>query len=144
MIKKTTRALVLFSSLFILLTSVTASAALVSAWAKQQPILNMQGRPTGNGMTANDVKKCIEISGAEKRWNMREVKPGLIRGNIDVRSHQAEISIPYSNTEYAINYVSSSNLMAEGGLIHRNYNKWIKLLDESIQTCMRQSSKVKQ
>jgi hypothetical protein len=34
---------------------------------------------------------------------MKKEKPGLIRGQVNVRQHQAVIDIPYSTHDYSIN-----------------------------------------
>jgi hypothetical protein len=60
----------------------------------------------------------------------------LIEANIPVRSHAVEIRIPFDMQYIRIQYVSSTNLLydEENGIksIHRNYNKWIKLLERDI------------
>lgn len=131
MVKKLCYFLVLFSSLL-----------LAVSCAKRQPVLNIQNKYVSSELTASKVKKCIELGGVSRGWQMSEVKPGLIHGVIDRRGHHAEIDIPYSSKGYSINYASSKNLMANGNMVHRNYNKWIKLLDESIQKYLRKERKV--
>lgn len=108
----------------------TAFLLLVSC-ARVQPVLNIQNQQVYH-LTTNDVKRGIELGAADKRWQTKEVKPGLIFAWINVRSHYAAVNINYSANSYSITYVASRNLMAQNGKIHRNYNKWIKLLDKSI------------
>jgi hypothetical protein len=64
---------------------------------------------------------------------MSDAGPGIIKGRLQARDHVAEISIPYSATRYSINYVSSLNLMASGGQIHKSYNRWVQNLNQNIQ-----------
>lgn len=131
MTKKLVYFLVLFSAL---LVSVSCS--------RTQPIQNIPTQSVAaTGLSASQVKKCIELAGASRGWKMTEVKSGLIRGVINTHGHHAEIDIPYSSAGYAINYASSQNLKAKEGLVHRNYNKWIKLLDKGIQKYLAQEHK---
>ena len=60
-------------------------------------------------------------------------EPGLIEASINVRTHKATVSIPYSAKGYSIEYKDSVNLGHKGNNIHRNYNKWVTLLDRDIQ-----------
>ena len=108
----------------------------LAACAKVQPIVNLQHQPIKRTVTQNQVRSCIVSAGKARHWRMDEMKPGVIRGHIDVRGHLASIDIKYSKKDYSINYRSSENLLARGGSIHRNYNKWVKLLNRNIQACV--------
>ena len=44
----------------------------------------------------------------------------------------AEIDIPYSANHYQIVYRASSGLDYENGKIHKNYIRWVRLLDKGI------------
>ncbi|KIQ50633.1 lipoprotein, partial [Citrobacter rodentium] len=59
--------------------------------------------------------------------------PGVIRARQQSRDHVAEVRITYSATRYDIQYESSLNLLASGGKIHKNYNRWVRNLDKDIQ-----------
>lgn len=111
--------------------------SLVACSSNRKPILNLHNQSVPKSLTATQVKECIQLACTEKRWGMKEVKPGLIHAMIDVRQHSAEIAITYSKTGYSIDYYSSNNLKLKNGKIHRNYNKWITLLDYAIQEQMR-------
>lgn len=62
-----------------------------------------------------------------------EIKPGLIRAELYVRSHHAVVEIPYSDKFYSILYVESENLKYDDGEIHRNYNRWVNNLNVDIK-----------
>ena len=47
--------------------------------------------------------------------------------------HQAWVDIPYSTKGYQIRYRDSAGLDYDGERIHRNYNKWVQLLDADIR-----------
>lgn len=108
--------------------------------AKTQPILNLYDQPASQNLTQSQVQKCIELAGTQRGWIMEETKPGLISGSIERNGHYARIKIPYSNKGYSINYDTSTNFMVSGDTIHRNYNKWIKILNQGIQENMRKEN----
>ena len=85
------------------------------------------------GHTEAEVKNAIIKAGAQREWIMSDAGPGVINARQQIRDHIAEIKINYSATSYSINYASSINLMASGGKIHRNYNRWVHNLDKDIQ-----------
>jgi len=80
-----------------------------------------------------EVENAILSAAKSRGWSPRVIKTGLIEANISVRSHRATIEIPYSETNYSINYKSSTNLNATDTKIHRNYNNWIVRLSSTIQ-----------
>ncbi|CPR15442.1 lipoprotein [Brenneria goodwinii] len=100
--------------------------------ARTAQVLNVT-TPIAAHHTDDQVKKAILQAGLEREWVMTPVSPGLINGHLDQRGHVADIRINYSPTSYSINYVSSRNLIAGDGKIHRNYNRWINNLDREIQ-----------
>lgn len=85
------------------------------------------------GHTETQVKNAILKAGLQRQWIMTEAGPGVIKGRLQARDHVAEVRIPYTATSYSIDYASSLNLMASGGKIHKNYNRWVHNLDQSIQ-----------
>lgn len=102
------------------------------------PVSNINGEtiPTawnGSAPALGDVEKAILSASQTRGWNSRIVRPGLIEASISVRSHRAEISIPYTERNYSIYYKSSDNLDYRNGSIHRNYNKWVMKLSQAIQ-----------
>ncbi|CDL82346.1 hypothetical protein [Xenorhabdus szentirmaii] len=109
-----------------------ACVVMLSGCARNTPILT----PQTTIMTHNslpDVKKAILEAGQKRKWVMTEVSPGVINGYLKNRDHDAQIRINYTNKNYSINYVTSHNLKAHNGKIHRNYNRWVNNLDKDIQ-----------
>ncbi|EOD80581.1 hypothetical protein D515_00535 [Grimontia indica] len=98
-----------------------------------QPIKEVVDAPVAFNIPAASVKQAIIESGIDRGWIMTETTPGVIRGELFVRSHRAVIDIPYNDKSYSINYVESENLMESGGKIHRNYNRWVNNLDVDIR-----------
>ena len=83
-------------------------------------------------LTAEQVRGAIVRAGAGLGWIMKDAAPGQLTGTLLLRTHTAEVRIPYSPTGYSIGYKSSLNLQESGGKIHRNYNGWIQNLNRGI------------
>ncbi len=104
--------------------------------SKSVPLQNINESPvpTAYNMTASDVAKAIRTAAITKRWTISEEKPGYMEASITVRNkHTAVVGIPYTDKTYNIEYIRSSNLNHKGDKIHRNYRKWVTLLDREIQ-----------
>ena len=91
---------------------------------------------TGKEASMEDVQKAIIAAGVGLGWQMQVVKPGEILGTLNLRSHQAVVSIPYNTKHYSILYKDSNNLHynAEKQTIHENYSGWIQRLDGAIRS----------
>lgn len=96
------------------------------------------------GHTEAQVKDSIIKAGAQRQWIMSDAGPGVIKGKLQNRDHVADIKINYSATSYSIVYVSSINLMAANGKIHRNYNRWVHNLDKDIQVTLAANTALQQ
>ncbi len=91
---------------------------------------------TGQQPSVEDVEKSIVQAGVGLGWQMAVAKPGEIIGTLNIRSHQAIVTIPYSTKNYSILYKDSKNLKynAERQTIHVNYSSWIRNLDDAIRS----------
>jgi len=103
------------------------------------PVYNVNEAPVPatKKVEATQVRSAILAAGQGLGWQMSEVRPGLIRGTISLRSHSAEVEVPYTTTKYSIVLKSSSNLNESGGNIHKNYNGWIQNLERTINANLR-------
>lgn len=119
--------------IFILIVPVVVFAA--------DPIKNLIDIPVpvnidGSYPSIEEIKEAI-ISGCRKRgWTPILENESKVRATILVRSkHHAEIEIPFTERSYSIIYKSSRNLdyNEKKQKIHRNYNKWIVMLNASIK-----------
>ena len=90
---------------------------------------------TGKQPSLEDVQKAIIAAGVGLGWQMAVAKPGEIIGTLNIRSHQAVVSIPHTTKNYSIIYKDSTNLKynAEKQTIHENYSSWIQRLDGAIR-----------
>ena len=91
---------------------------------------------SGAKLTADQVKQSIMLAGASLGWQIKEVQPFLLEGTLNVRTHMAQVNIPYSAQRYSIVYKDSQNLQYDGKMIHTNYNGWVQNLDKAIKARM--------
>ena len=100
------------------------------------PIMNVSNTtvlgPVGQPLSADQVRAAIIRAGASLGWVVTDARPGVLNGRLILRTHTADVEIPYTTTAYSITYKSSINLGESGGQIHRNYNGWIQNLNRNI------------
>jgi hypothetical protein len=112
------------------------TAALLLVACASQPILNVTQAPVAANKpnpSMDDVRTAIVRAGSGLGWQMNPDKAGHITGRLTLRTHVAVVDIDYTQTDYSIKYRESTNLDADGGNIHRNYNGWIQNLDKAIR-----------
>ncbi len=101
-------------------------------------------QPAGQTVSLEEVTEAI-MSSAEQtrpRWDLKKIQPGLIRGVLDFKKHQAVVDIRYTVESFSIIYKDSKRLRyvsaqeaqetqeAQGSaMISRHYNKWVRNLD---------------
>lgn len=105
----------------------------LAACITAKPIYNVvEKNNTTAHPSAAQVKKAIITAVKYKAWTVKKEQPGTQILDIAVGDHYAEIAVPYSAQGDAINYVASRKLEAKDNKIHRNYSKWIVLLEQQI------------
>ena len=112
-------------------------ALVVLVGCTSRPIVNVNEAPVvtaGKQATMADVQSAIVRAGAGLGWQMMPVRPGLVAGRLELRTHVAVVDVTYDTRAYSIKYKESVNLDAQGGNIHKNYNGWIENLDRGIRT----------
>lgn len=120
---------------------ILAATVLLATGCRTSPVYNVSGSPTLAAGTAmqlsmEQAENAIVMGGATRGWKIHKVRDGLMEGVLNVRSHMAVVSIPYSAQSYDIIYKDSVNLKYNGAKIHSNYNSWVRNLDRAIQTEM--------
>ena len=79
------------------------------------------------------MQQAIVKSLVGRGWTVQKITPERVQAQITVREQfHAEIDIPYSATHYQIIYRNSSGLDYKDGKIHKNYIRWVRLLDRDI------------
>ncbi len=116
-------------------------AAAGLAGCRVAPVMDIVDAPViepggGQKLTAEQVKLAIQRAGATLGWQIKEVQPFLLEGTLNLRSHMAQVNIPYSAQRYSIVYKDSQNLNYDGKQIHSNYNGWVQNLDKAIKVQM--------
>ncbi len=110
------------------------------AVGRTEPVYNIDNATvaTGSGAkaTVEQVRTAIVQAAAARQWTLNEVEPGHFVATVHVRSHMAQVDIKYSTNNYSVNYKNSDNLLYDGADIHRNYNKWIKILQTEINRAL--------
>jgi len=114
-----------------------SAAALVLVGCRSAPVMNVVDAPvvvgSGKAVTKQTVRNVIMQSGSGLGWQMQDVDSHTLQGTLYLRSHMAQVEIPYSATSYSINYKNSTNLDYNGTNIHSNYNGWVQNLDRTIK-----------
>ena len=79
------------------------------------------------------MQQAIVKTLVARQWTVQKITPELVQAQITVRGqYHAEIDIPYSANHYRIQYRASSGLDYKDGKIHKNYIRWVRLLDRGI------------
>ena len=79
------------------------------------------------------MQQAIVKTLVARQWTVQKITPELVQAQITVRGqYHAEIDIPYSANHYRIQYRDSSGLDYKDGKIHKNYIRWVRLLDRGI------------
>lgn len=92
--------------------------------------------------SVSKIRETIIKAGQERNWSMQENKKGVITAKLHVRDHEVVVDIPYNSQGYQINYVSSVNMNAENGKIHRKYNSWVNNLFQDINRELANTAKL--
>ena len=120
------------------LTICLMSALLLVTGCRKAPIKNVLDAPIADNeasqkLSMDKVERSIITAGASLGWKIHKISDGMMEGVLDIRRHQAIVSIPYNQSTYSIEYKNSTNLKYDGTKIHSNYNGWIQNLDQAIQ-----------
>lgn len=110
-----------------------AIALILAGCARTKAIPDIHSTVKYGEHTAVQVHDAIMNAGKQRKWVMRDSAPGVIAATTNARGHMAEVRIPYTATQYSIEYVTSQNMRAHDGHIHRNYIRWIHKLNQQIQ-----------
>lgn len=84
------------------------------------------------------MKQVIVAALQKREWTVQRLSPQLVQAEITVRGQfYAAIDIRYTRNSYAITYRDSRDLGYKDGKIHRNYNRWVSMLDRDILAGLR-------
>ncbi len=118
-----------------------ATLPALGACVRVAPLENVQDAAFVGEASLPRRAEQIKRAGASLGWVMEDQQPGLMRGTLNLRTHQAVVDVPYDARRFSIRYVSSTDLDYSGNvaaqnhggpMIHRNYNGWIENLEHKI------------
>ena len=108
------------------LTFVVAAMAITACVNHATDIYNVElsSYNATETLDAKRAEQAIKTAGSKIGWEMDTIRPGLIRGTLNVRKHLAVVDISYDGDRFSIDYVESENLAydVEKNLIHKSYN----------------------
>ncbi|AZE97905.1 hypothetical protein IFT37_18035 [Pseudomonas fluorescens] len=123
----------------LLRATLIALALLTTAGCTSKPVLNTQHELPATTQRSEETMKQVIVTALQKReWTVQRLSPQLVQADITVRGQfYAAIDIRYTRNSYAITYRDSRELGYKDGKIHRNYNRWVSMLDRDILAGLR-------
>ncbi|PQZ92626.1 MULTISPECIES: hypothetical protein [Pseudomonas] len=113
-------------------------ALLTTAGCTSKPILNTQHDLASTPVSEEKMKTAIVNALQKREWTVQRLSPQLVQAEITVRNqYYAAIDIRYTRNSYSITYRDSRDLGYKDGKIHRNYNRWVSMLDRDIMAGLR-------
>ncbi|MCJ8328174.1 MAG: hypothetical protein MJK08_13860 [Campylobacterales bacterium] len=118
------------------LIAITSILLVVLTGCRSAVVYNVENSPVmiDKDLSQKEMFKSIYAAGTTLGWQIKKVKPGLAVARLQLRSHVANIEIPFNAKEFSIIYKNSINLRYDKikGTIHSNYNGWIQNLEKAI------------
>ena len=108
---------------------------ILAGGCKTNPILV---EPTCSISVAPDqmdsMKHAIILAATRRRWSAVELKPGVIRCTLLNRTHEVQVDVVYTETEFSIRYANSQDMDYDPAqrTINRKYNQWVRNLEKEI------------
>lgn len=113
-----------------------ALAALsIVACQRVVPIYSVDHQPFPSAvevLSEDKIEKVIIHAGAIRGWVVTRNSEGSLDAVLTPRTHMAKVQIDFDKAGFSIKYADSRELMYTGTTIHRNYNKWVKNLQNDI------------
>ncbi|CAN5922273.1 hypothetical protein BH11PSE3_BH11PSE3_34560 [soil metagenome] len=108
----------------------------VTACQRLQPIYTVQGHPIPSAsadLGPEVITQLISGVAQSKGWLVDPMSSTEIRATQKWHSHAAVIFISTDGRTFSIRNDGSSNLLQQGDLIHREYNKRVRALEDAIE-----------
>ena len=99
------------------------------------PVHNVARSVFSAPVTANmaELSEAIWAAGRREGWRVREVGPGQLRAEKNLRTHRALVAIQYDTRGFGITLLEADDLMYDGQRVHKAYNEWVEQLEKRIQ-----------
>src|SRR5687768_16546611 len=120
------------------LAATIVAASLLAGCATTQPIANIandrieHARPLSPGQ----VRAAIVAAALSLGWRVKDAGLGRMEATLYRGAQVAVVDIPFSGTQYRIEFKDGENLDAGKGAIHRDYNEWVRDLDRAIRAAI--------
>lgn len=108
----------------------------VGACHRIQPIYNVQDHPIPSaslGLSTAQVTQLIAGVAQSKNWLVDPISSTEVRATQKWRDHTAVIFISNDGKSFCIRNEGSTNLLEQGDMIHREYNKRVHALEDAIE-----------
>ncbi|WP_114087865.1 hypothetical protein [Thalassospira profundimaris] len=100
------------------------------------PIMQVESQPFPDDtqkLTMDQLQDAIIKAASSREWTVKKISTGKLMATYAPRDHVAKVEIDFSQQEFSILYVDSTNLKYSGGTIHKNYNRWVNNLKVDIE-----------
>jgi hypothetical protein len=118
---------------FIILASVMCLN--LQGCSKYQPIYNIfhQDLPLlPNTLTEQEIGNIIIEAAKNRGWSCIQKEPNKIICKHKAGRHHATIEISFTQHDFSIKHINAGHLDAGKDQVHRRYNTWIKMLENTI------------
>ncbi|MGB0683252.1 MAG: hypothetical protein ACPGOV_11110 [Magnetovibrionaceae bacterium] len=98
---------------------------------------------SAQSLSLAEISSVIQQTAISRNWIAKPVDDNTIRITHEIRTHMAAAEITFSQDSYKTTYVDSTNLLYKGSTIHRNYNRWVRNLEQDIDIALRRAASLK-
>ena len=114
---------------------VLSCAVIVATACRSAPVHNIDRSTFSPPVAASpaDVAEAIWAAGRREGWRVREVGPGELRAEKNLRTHRALVAIRYDVAGFSITLLEADDLMYDGHHVHKAYNEWVEELEKRIK-----------
>ncbi len=109
---------------------------ILTSCGTSKPLKDHTNNLVPGNLSLAQVERSILKAGVTRGWIMTKEKnkKDTILASLTVRTHSAQVLIPYSTTAYSLLYKTSSNLNynLQKNSIHRSYLRWLLNLKQEI------------
>jgi len=116
---------------------------LTGCFGRIQPVYSVHNHPvpaSAEKLTAQKIGDVIKLAASSRKWVAQDLNPGVMKLTHRKKNHVAEVEVSYNKSSYSIKYLNSSNLLYNGSMIHRNYNRWVANLEQDIEMNLQQAA----
>lgn len=115
----------------------------ITGCSGNEPARNKTSSINGS-FTPAQIENAIIVAGTGHGWEMKKVRDGVITGQLVTRQSSVDIRIPYTSSQYSIQYVGSQNLTPGMDKVPSSYNRWSANIDRDIQQNLAQQQSLYQ